>query len=90
MYRRLHVPFMFQADVVVGFFASNLGDVSPNLRGARCEFSGVECDNQFLLCAAGERCYSLGPGDDMFESTRIIGTAVYEGAVVSTLYITDP
>lgn len=73
--------FVGQADIVAGFFASNLGDVSPNLRGARCEFSGEVCDNQFLLCAAGERCYSLGPGDNMFESTRIIGTAVYEGAV---------
>ncbi|CAG9785828.1 unnamed protein product [Diatraea saccharalis] len=67
--------------VVAGFFTANLGDVSPNIRGARCEFSGDECDNQFLLCGAGERCYSLGPGDDMFESTRIIGHAIYEGAV---------
>ncbi|XP_049887126.1 neutral ceramidase-like [Pectinophora gossypiella] len=68
-------------EIVAGFFASSLGDVSPNTRGARCEFSGEECDNQFLLCEAQERCYSLGPGDDMFESTKIIGTAVYEGAM---------
>ncbi|XP_041984570.1 neutral ceramidase-like [Aricia agestis] len=68
-------------DIVAGFFSANLGDVSPNLRGARCEFSGNECDNQFLLCERGERCYSLGPGNDMFESTKIIGEAVFEGAM---------
>ncbi|KAJ2950251.1 hypothetical protein O0L34_g11613 [Tuta absoluta] len=68
-------------DIVAGFFAANLGDVSPNIRGARCEFSGEQCDNQFLLCGLDERCYSLGPGDDMYQSARIIGTAVYEGAL---------
>ncbi|CAH0406788.1 unnamed protein product [Chilo suppressalis] len=67
--------------VVAGFFPSNLGDVSPNTRGARCEFSGNECDNHFTICDAGERCFSLGPGDDMFESTKIIGHAIYEGAL---------
>ncbi|XP_072938812.1 neutral ceramidase-like [Epargyreus clarus] len=70
-----------KAEIVAAFFPASLGDVSPNIRGARCEFSGDACDNQFLLCAAAERCYSLGPGDDMFESTRIIGTAVFEGAL---------
>ncbi|XP_026314778.1 neutral ceramidase-like [Hyposmocoma kahamanoa] len=68
-------------EIVAGFFSANLGDVSPNIRGARCEFSGDECDNQFKICDAFERCFALGPGDDMFESTRIIGTAVYEGAL---------
>lgn len=72
----------FQANVVAGFFSSNLGDVSPNLQDAVCEFSGNECDNHFLICEAGERCYSQGPGKDMFESTKIIGHAVYEGAMV--------
>ncbi|XP_028030861.1 neutral ceramidase-like [Bombyx mandarina] len=68
-------------DIVAGFFSSSLGDVSPNTRGARCEFSNEECDHQFLLCAAQERCFSKGPGEDMFESTRIIGTKVFEGAM---------
>lgn len=67
-------------DIVTGFFSSNQGDVSPNTRGARCEFSGAECDNQFLICNHMERCFSEGPGQDMFESTKIIGTAVFEGA----------
>ncbi|XP_052755073.1 neutral ceramidase-like [Galleria mellonella] len=68
-------------NIVAGFFTSNLGDVSPNLEEARCEFSGEICDNQFAICGAGERCYALGPGDDMFESTRIIGSRMYEGAM---------
>ncbi|CAH2241582.1 jg3918 [Pararge aegeria aegeria] len=67
--------------VVAGFFSSILGDISPNLRGARCEFSGNECDNQFLICAALERCFAQGPGNDMFESARIIGERVYQGAM---------
>lgn len=73
----------FQAKIVAGFFASSLGDVSPNTRGAQCEFSGRECDNHFLLCGYQERCYSQGPGEDMFESVKIIGTQVFEGAWVS-------
>ncbi|XP_053612320.1 neutral ceramidase-like [Plodia interpunctella] len=68
-------------EVVAGFFTANLGDVSPNLEEAQCEFSGEYCDNHFHLCAAGERCYALGPGSDMFESTKIIGTRVFEGAL---------
>ncbi|KAL0831612.1 hypothetical protein ABMA28_002390 [Loxostege sticticalis] len=70
-----------KVDIVAGFFSSNLGDVSPNTQGARCEFSGDFCDNQFYLCDSGERCFASGPGDDMFESTRIIGNAVFEGAL---------
>lgn len=69
-----------KAEIIAGFFASNLGDVSPNTRGARCEFSGRECDNHFLLCGYQERCYSQGPGEDMFDSVRIIGTTIFEGA----------
>lgn len=75
-----------QPDIVAGFFSSDLGDVSPNTRGARCEFSGRECDHQFLICNHMERCFSEGPGRDMFESTKIIGTAVFEGAWVRDLY----
>nr|XP_049696642.1 neutral ceramidase [Helicoverpa armigera] len=67
-------------DIVAGFFSSSLGDVSPNTREARCEFSGKECDNQFIICDHLERCFAEGPGRDMFESTKIIGDAVFEGA----------
>ncbi|CAK1540768.1 unnamed protein product [Leptosia nina] len=67
--------------IVTGFFSASEGDVSPNTLGARCEFSGDACDNQFALCEQWELCFSVGPGSDMFESTRIIGTRVYEGAL---------
>ncbi|CAH2077088.1 unnamed protein product, partial [Iphiclides podalirius] len=70
-----------QPAIVTGFFSSNLGDVSPNTRGARCEFSGRPCDHQFALCQALERCFATGPGEDMFDSTRIIGTAVANAAL---------
>ncbi|XP_068632548.1 neutral ceramidase-like [Battus philenor] len=68
-------------DIVAGFFASNLGDVSPNTAGPRCEFSGDICDNQFLICGDNERCFAGGPGEDMFESTRIIGNVLFEAAL---------
>ncbi|XP_038214636.1 neutral ceramidase-like [Zerene cesonia] len=67
--------------IVAGFLSASLGDVSPNTRGARCEFSGRECDNQFLLCEARELCFSMGPGEDMFQSTEIIGTRVFQAAL---------
>ncbi|CAG4999388.1 unnamed protein product [Parnassius apollo] len=68
-------------EIVAGFFSSNHGDVSPNTGDARCEFSGELCDNQFLLCKARERCFASGPGEDMFESTEIIGTGIYKAAL---------
>ncbi|GBP78312.1 Neutral ceramidase [Eumeta japonica] len=70
-----------QGEVVAAFAPASLGDVSPNTAGARCEFSGYECDNHFVLCELLERCYAGGPSDDMFESTKIIGSMIYEGAM---------
>ncbi|CAH0714658.1 unnamed protein product, partial [Brenthis ino] len=67
--------------IVAGFFSESLGDVSPNTQTPKCEFSGVECDNQFKLCERFERCFAFGPGEDMFESTRIIGEKIYRGAL---------
>ncbi|OWR41276.1 neutral ceramidase isoform 1 [Danaus plexippus plexippus] len=67
--------------VVAGFFSSNLGDISPNIRGPRCERSGQECDNQFQICDLFELCFAQGPGEDMFESTKKIGEAVFQGAM---------
>lgn len=79
----LKVFHFLQPAIVAGFFSSNLGDVSPNTKGARCEFSGHPCDNHFQLCEARERCFASGPGEDMFDSTRIVGTAVADAALVS-------
>lgn len=68
----------------VGAFAStNLGDVSPNLNGPRCEFTGAECDLLTSKCPkeAGE-CFATGPGrnGNMFESTKIIATRLHRAA----------
>ncbi|XP_028161304.1 neutral ceramidase, partial [Ostrinia furnacalis] len=71
-----------KGNIVCAFASTNLGDVSPNIKGPRCEFSGKVCDQEKLLCKQPkERCFASGPGDDMFESTRIIATRIYEGAM---------
>ncbi|XP_026489461.2 neutral ceramidase [Vanessa tameamea] len=68
--------------IVCAFASTNLGDVSPNTRGPRCEFSGKVCDQESLLCdLPKERCFASGPGRDMFESTKIIATKMFDTAV---------
>ncbi|XP_043460805.1 neutral ceramidase [Leptopilina heterotoma] len=63
---------------VSAFASSNLGDVSPNTRGPKCEFSGNPCTEQYTCSGKKERCFSSGPGRDMFESTSIIAHKLYE------------
>nr|XP_032515548.1 neutral ceramidase isoform X1 [Danaus plexippus plexippus] len=68
--------------IVCAFASTNLGDVSPNTRGPRCEFSGRPCDQENLLCKLPkERCFASGPGRDMFESTLIIATKMFDTAM---------
>lgn len=71
----------------VGAFAStNLGDVSPNIMGAKCQLSGDPCDSNTSSCPEGKGpCVASGPGKNMFESTKIIATRIYKGASVSEL-----
>ncbi|XP_058058756.1 neutral ceramidase-like [Anopheles bellator] len=66
----------------VGAFAStNLGDASPNLMGPKCEKTGLPCDMLTSSCPSGAGfCIASGPGKDMFESTKIIGTRLYNAA----------
>uniref|UniRef100_A0A182I907 Neutral ceramidase n=1 Tax=Anopheles arabiensis TaxID=7173 RepID=A0A182I907_ANOAR len=66
----------------VGAFAStNLGDASPNIMGPKCEKTGLPCDMLTSSCPAGAgACIASGPGKDMFESTKIIGTRLYDAA----------
>ncbi|XP_068632351.1 neutral ceramidase [Battus philenor] len=71
-----------KGSVVCAFASTNLGDVSPNTRGPRCEFSGRVCDQQSALCSGHkERCFASGPGIDMFDSTRIIATKLFDTAM---------
>ncbi|RVE54727.1 hypothetical protein evm_000494 [Chilo suppressalis] len=71
-----------KGNIVCAFASTNLGDVSPNTRGPRCEFSRAVCDQESLLCKGkNERCFASGPGRDMFDSTRMIATKLFEGAM---------
>ncbi|XP_072228876.1 neutral ceramidase [Leuresthes tenuis] len=68
-----------QGGFVAGFSSSNLGDVSPNTKGPHCVNTGLPCDYLNSSCPAGgtKMCQGFGPGEDMFESTRIIGHNIY-------------
>ncbi|XP_011170954.2 neutral ceramidase [Solenopsis invicta] len=66
---------------VAAFASTNLGDVSPNTRGPKCEFSGNNCSDQYKCPGKKEMCFASGPGKDMFESTSIIAHKIYQESV---------
>uniref|UniRef100_A0A1A8EZL7 Neutral ceramidase n=1 Tax=Nothobranchius korthausae TaxID=1143690 RepID=A0A1A8EZL7_9TELE len=68
-----------QGSFVAGFSSSNLGDVTPNTRGPHCMNSGLPCDYLNSSCPVGgtKECKAFGPGEDMFDSTKIIGHSIY-------------
>ena len=58
---------------VAAFASTNLGDVSPNIRGPKCLDTGLPCDAKHSTChGKNELCVASGPGKNMFESTKII------------------
>ncbi|XKL62114.1 hypothetical protein PGB90_001947 [Kerria lacca] len=66
---------------VAAFASSNLGDVSPNIVGPRCQITGVECDMHTSKCPGNqEHCVAAGPGNNIFESTKIIAERLYKKA----------
>jgi len=66
---------------VAAFASSNLGDVSPNTKGPFCRDTGLPCDTVHSTCnGKSEQCSSMGPGVDMFDSCKIIGTKQYNKA----------
>ncbi|XP_061081120.1 neutral ceramidase [Conger conger] len=67
---------------VAAFASSNQGDVTPNTRGPFCVNTGEACDFINSSCPIGgtKMCVAMGPGKDMFESTRIIGENIYKKA----------
>lgn len=70
-----------QGKVIGAFASANLGDSSPNTAGPKCEYSGMPCDLLTSSCPAAEgACFASGPGHDQFESCKIIGTLLFEGA----------
>jgi neutral ceramidase len=61
---------------VGAFCQSNVGDTSPNTKGAFCLDSGIPCDFNHSTCnGRNELCVGRGPAypGDHFESTTIIG-----------------
>jgi neutral ceramidase len=74
---------VLQGRFVAAFASSNLGDVTPNIKGPRCQKSGKPCDIPGPSCDANELCVASGPGDDMKESTRIIAQQLFDRAYVS-------
>ncbi|XP_057339606.1 neutral ceramidase [Microplitis mediator] len=66
-----------KGEFVAAFASSNLGDVSPNTRGPKCEFSGRECSSSYTCTGKNEMCFASGPGKDMFESTSIIAHKLF-------------
>jgi len=65
---------------VAAFAQANEGDVSPNTAGAKCP-DGRDCSMNSSTCdGRNEQCIAFGPGKDMFESTKIIGTQQYDMA----------
>jgi len=59
---------------VAAFPSTNLGDVSPNTNGTICSNSGLPCDFYHSTCdGRNEYCVGRGPGQDMYDSMRIIG-----------------
>jgi neutral ceramidase len=74
-----------QGGFVSAFAATNLGDVSPNTLGPHCQDTGLPCDFNTSTCnGRTELCTAVGPGKDMFDSTKIIATKQYE--VAKNLY----
>ncbi|EAA04917.3 AGAP000973-PA [Anopheles gambiae str. PEST] len=70
-----------KGDFVGAFASSNLGDVSPNINGPKCEKTGLPCDVLTSSCPSGAgACFASGPGRDMFESTEIIADRLYRAA----------
>jgi len=67
-----------QTPFVAAFASTNLGDVSPNIMGPRCQDTGLECDIEHSTCnGRTQMCIASGPGKDIFESTKIIAERQY-------------
>ncbi|XP_070538885.1 putative neutral ceramidase C [Ptychodera flava] len=68
---------------VAAFAQSNNGDVTPNIKDPHCldAGEGSECDYETSSCPGEDVCVAFGPGEDIFESTEIIGFRQYKKAM---------
>ncbi|XP_002733975.1 neutral ceramidase-like, partial [Saccoglossus kowalevskii] len=70
-----------QGSFVAAFAQTSEGDVSPNTKGPHCLDTGLPCDVETSTCnGKTENCVAFGPGEDMRESTHIIGTHQFSNA----------
>lgn len=67
-------------DFVAVFAQTNEGDVSPNTRGASCPDGVTPCDPDSTCQGKTQLCTGKGPGEDEFESTKIIGDKQFKKA----------
>ncbi|KAM4031729.1 putative neutral ceramidase C [Anomaloglossus baeobatrachus] len=72
-----------EGSFVAAFSSSNLGDVTPNTKGPHCINTGESCENPTSTCPEGgvSACVATGPGENEFESTRIIGEQIFDKAM---------
>mmetsp|Transcript_4008 Transcript_4008/g.11180 ORF Transcript_4008/g.11180 Transcript_4008/m.11180 type:complete len:724 (-) Transcript_4008:26-2197(-) len=76
-----------KGNFVAMFAQTNEGDVSPNIEGPHCGYWGPPCDYEHSTCPndKGEErtagCIARGPGNNMFESTFIIGQRQFSKAL---------
>lgn len=65
---------------VAAFAQTNSGDVSPRTRGAFCS-DGTPCEIHSTCGGKNENCNGIGPGDDEYEATQIIGAQQVQAAL---------
>jgi len=71
-----------QGSFISAFASSNLGDVSPNTKGPKCIDTGAECHIVTSACGNHvQNCIAFGPGDNMFESTKMIANNLFQSAL---------
>ncbi|XP_038060222.1 putative neutral ceramidase C [Patiria miniata] len=72
---------MGEGSFVAAFPNSNHGDTTPHVNGTVCIDTGEPCEEETSTCG-GEptNCLGGGPGNDMYENTRMIAEKLYEKA----------
>ncbi|XP_071808796.1 putative neutral ceramidase C [Asterias amurensis] len=72
---------MGQGSFVAAFPTSNHGDTTPHVNGTICIDTGELCDEETSTCnGQAANCIGQGPGNDMFENTKMIGQRLYSKA----------
>ncbi|KAJ3115034.1 hypothetical protein HDU96_001261 [Phlyctochytrium bullatum] len=81
---RLEREMRGKSPFVAGFAQSNMGDVSPNIFGARCVDTGEPCDMVTSACRGNNQlCRAFGPGWNIsvLEPARLNGEVQFQTAL---------